>query len=147
MTLAEYQTKKANLKRDIRFIEGRKKLYMDRANKCTASYGPRIGKSESRNLKPMKSAIVDMLPLSAQLDDLYRELEKLNDEFRKTIQLLHDTAMETLLVLKYIDDATEEELREALHYERSRQYELLSEARQALEKAYIAHKNADTNGQ
>ena len=111
------------------------------------SYEPRIGKTETRNLQPMESAVVDMMQLSDQLAALNNELETLNEQFRNTIRLINDTSYETLLELKYIDEATEDELRKALHYERSKQYELLSKARYVLEEAIRASKSQDSGGQ
>ena len=146
MTLADYQAEKTRLKQEIRFVKGKQDFYMGRATKCTMSYEPRIGKTETRNLQPMESAVVDMIPYSEQLDSLKRRMQELNDQFRKTIRLIHDTVYETLLELKYIDEATEDELRKALHYERSTQYELLSKARYMLEQAIRVNETPDTNG-
>lgn len=132
MTLDEYLDEKKAICDRIKYKEARILYFRTKASSCTMSYGERIGSNPSPNLHPMEDALSEVIDLEKDVERIKVDLEALNDRFRESIHRIGDMRLELVLEMKYIDDATWDEIGYSMHYSRTQLHRFLSKALDAL---------------
>ena len=133
MTLDEYLEEKKSINNRIKYKEARIRYFQQKANACTVSYNEMSGFNATRNMHPMEDAVCEVIDLEEEVKRIRAELAALNDRFRESIRRIGDFRLETVLEMKYIDDATWDEIGFSLHYSRTQLHRFLSQGLDALE--------------
>lgn len=132
MTLDEYLEEKKSICDRIKYKEARIRYFQQKANACTVSYNEMSGFNATRNMHPMEDAVCEVIDLQEEVKRIRQELSDLNDRFRESISRIGDVRLEMVLEMKYIDDATWDEIGYSMHYSRTQLHRFLSKALDAL---------------
>lgn len=134
MGIDEYCRKKESIRNAIRSGKAKIQYYEDRATNCTASYSGMEGHGGQPRLQAMEDAVVEKAELQRQIEQYYRDMQKLNNCFRQSIRQIGDPRLEMILELRYIRDCRWKEIGTYMKYGRTQLYRYHSDAVRELER-------------